>query len=223
MSCFESSTFLQNPHIMNRKILENACKVLGWKYESTIEELVVFDVGQTTNLHNEYVLKVRKNEVTYNNYYLKNGKELVENLVSQFYTLNVEYAEQTVVQEFEKVGFTKRRDWDFEVNEKIVKQFSMIGKTRLSGEERETVIKFSILTDGTVISDSDYIPEDIHEFADKAMLQLDEAFGTNRREGVEIKRKPIPARYAGKTYCTASGQIKSKQETKTARKITVKY
>lgn len=223
MSCFESSTFLKNPQVMNKQVLMNACKKLGWKFEIRQDELIVYNAKQNTELHGEYALKVKGNVVSFNNYYMKNGRELIKELQNQFYELNIEYAEQSIVQEFERAGFHMRRDWDFKANEEVSKQFFMVAETRMQGEEeRETVIKFSILSDGTIVTDSNYIPHDIHELADKAMLELDKAFGTTRREGFEIKRKTIPEKYKGKTYCSASGQIKSNQETTTYNKIIIK-
>lgn len=208
---------------MNRQVLMDACKKLGWKFEIKDDELVVYNANQAANLHGEYALKVRGNTVSYNSFYMKNGMELIKELQSQFHELNVEYAEQSIIQEFERVGFRRRRDWDFTPNEEVAKQFFMVAETRLEAEEdRETVIKFSILNDGSVITDSNYIPHDVHELADKAMVELDRAFGTTRREGFEIKRKEIPGKYKGKTYCTASGQIKSSQEASTLNKIKIK-
>lgn len=223
MSCFESSTFLKNPQVMNRQVLMDACKKLGWKFEIRQDELIVFNAKQNAELHGEYALKVKGNVVFFNSYYMKNGRELIKELQSQFYELNVEYAEQSIIQEFERAGFRIRRDWDFKANEEIAKQFFMVAETRMQGEdEKETVIRFSILNDGTIITDSNYIPHDIHELADKAMLELDKAFGTIRREGFEIKRKVIPEKYKGKTYCSVVGQIKSTQEVTSSNKIILK-
>ena len=208
---------------MNRQVLMDACKKLGWKYEIKQDELIVYNANQNTNLHGEYALKVRGNTVSFNNFYMKNGKELVKDLQKQFYKLNIEYAEQSIIQEFERAGFRMRRDWDFEANEETAKQFFMVAETRMQGEEeRETVIKFSILNDGTVVTDSNYIPHDIHELADKAMAELDKSFGSTRREGIEIKRKAIPEKYKSKTYCSATGQIKSSQDNTNTDKITIK-
>ena len=76
-------------------------------------------------------------------------------------------------------------------------------------EENKTEIQFTILNDGSVVTDSNYIPEDIHKLADEAMLKMDNAFGNKRREGIEIKRKEVPIKYQGKTQCTVNGQLKS--------------
>jgi hypothetical protein len=223
MSCFESSTFLKNPLVMNQQLLIEACKKLGWKYVVKREELIVYNANQTTNLHGEYALKVRGNTVSFNRYYMKNGKELVKELQTQFYALNVAYAEQSIIQAFEKVGFRRRKDWDFKANAEVAKQFFMVANTRMQEvEERETIIQFSILQDGSVKSDSNYIPQDVHELADQAMEVLDEVFGTTRREGIEIQRKPIPEKYKGKTYCSTSGQIRAKQQHSDTNKINLK-
>jgi len=89
----------------------------------------------------------------------------------------------------------------------------MVASTRMPNEiEKRTEIEFIIKFDGTIVTDSNYIPEDIHKLADKAMDAIDKSFGTKRREGIHIKRKSIPAIYQGKTYCSASGQIKSNSQ-----------
>ena len=38
MSCFESSTFLKNPDVLNQEVLISACKKLGWKNKIGIIE-----------------------------------------------------------------------------------------------------------------------------------------------------------------------------------------
>lgn len=57
MSCFESSTFLKNPLVMNQEVLKKACDELGWKYVLQNGELIVTDVNQKENVRGEYVLK----------------------------------------------------------------------------------------------------------------------------------------------------------------------
>ena len=92
MSCFESSTFLKNPTVMNQEVLKQACEKLGWRYEAKVENgeniLLVYDVNQKENLKGEFALKVIGNQITYNSYYMKNGKELVKDLEKNFYTIN---------------------------------------------------------------------------------------------------------------------------------------
>lgn len=223
MSCFESSTFLKNPNIMDQAILKEACEQLGWPYTLKNKALTILNVKPAVKLRGEFALKVVDNTVTYNRYYLKNGKQLIQKLLEQFHILNVAYAKKSILQAFEKVGFRLRRDWDFKPTQEIVDKFFMVAATQLAGEEeKETIIQFSILKDGTVISDSNYLPHDVHELADQAMEALDKSFGTTRREGYEIQRKPIPPQYKGKTYCTLSGQIKAKQDNSNSNKIILK-
>lgn len=215
MSCFESSTFLKNPMVMNQQVLKKACEKLGWKYEIRSERgqdvLYIFDVNQASQLYGEYALKVNGNQVTYNSYYLKNGTQLVKELEQSFYGLNVEYAKETILREFKAVGFKLLPDMKFVPNEKEKERFKMVAHSRISAEtEKRTEIEFTILFDGTIVSDSNYIPEDIHKLADKAMEAIDASFGTVRKEGEQIRRKEIPARYKNKAYCKANNKIVAK-------------
>ena len=226
MSCFESSTFLKNPFVMNQEVLVEACKKLGWKYtlaqEGAKEALYIIDTGGTARLYGEYALKVVDNVVSYNDYYLNNGKELVTKLEGEFYELNVNYARETILREFGKVGFKFRMNRKFRPNEAEKERFWMVANSRMTNEtDKRVEIEFTIKQDGTIVSDSNYIPEDIHELADQAMSAIDNSFGNSRKEGVHIKRKKIPSKYKGKTYCMASGQIKS-SSTNTTNKLTIK-
>lgn len=211
MSCFESSKFLKNPQVMNQSILQKACDQLGWKYEIIKTELIVLNANQKENLMGEYLLKVKGDIVTYNSYYLKNAKEFVLELQKVFYELNVSYAKESILKEFESVGFTYKRDYDFVANAEHVDQFYMVGISKIVEEDEKRVeMKFTILNDGTVITDSNYIPEDIHKLADEAMRKLDSAFGSQRREGIEIQRKEVPEKYKTKSYCTVNNKIIAK-------------
>ena len=211
MSCFESSKFLKNPQVMNQDVLIKACNELGWKYEIRHNELIVLNANQKEDLRGEYLLKVKGDTVSYNNYYMKNAKEFVSELQETFFKLNVVYAKETILKEFEGVGFTFKRDYDFVANNEEVERFYMVGVSKIENEdEKRTEIQFTILNDGTVVTDSNYIPEDIHKLADEAMLKIDSAFGTQRREGIEIKRKEVPERYKTKSYCTVNNKIKAK-------------
>lgn len=211
MSCFESSKFIKNPQIINQEILKKACDDLGWKYEISDGELLVIDAGQKDDLKGEYLLKVKGDNVTYNSYYTKDGRKFVSELQEHFFKLNITYAKETVLSEFERAGFTFKRDYDFVANEEEVESFFMVGYSKLENEdEKRTEIRFTILSDGAVITDSNYIPEDLHELADKAMERIDASFGSTRREGIEIKRKEIPERYKLKSYCTVNNKIKAK-------------
>jgi len=196
---------------MNKALLKEACKKLGWTYHERGEKLLVTEVNSSANLHGEPALTLTGNRVSYNSYYMKSGGEYVEELRNVFYELNVQYARQTIIQTFESKGFNFKKDWDFSPNEEIVDQFFMVGYSRLKQEtEKRTEIKFSIQKDGNIISDSNYIPEDLHELADKAMAEIDQAFGCERREGYEIQRKEIPQKYRHKSYCSVNNKIKAK-------------
>lgn len=212
MSCFESSTFLKNPLIMDKEILQKACETLKWRYELKMERqkevLYVYDVNQKTSLHKEFALKVIDNQVTYNSYYLKNGKELAQELASTFMELNAEYAKETVRKSFEDKGFKYMNDFKFSENETEKYRFFMVGHSRLAGEtEKRTEIQFTILKDGTIVSDSNYIPKDVHDWADAAMENIDAIFGSKRIEGTHIKRKEIPLKYKDKAYCSPKDKI----------------
>ena len=113
MSCFESSTFLKNPDVMNQEILISACDKLGWKYTVTGNELTVFQLNSNENLRGEYAMKIVGNKVTYNTYYLQNAKSKVQELQNTFYELNVKYAEESIIREFKKQG------WTFKSNDKF--------------------------------------------------------------------------------------------------------
>ena len=181
MSCFESSTFLKNPTVMNQEVLRKACEKLGWRYEVKVENgenvLLVYDVNQKENLKGEFALKVTGNQITYNSYYMKNGKELVKDLEKNFYTINVEYAYETILREFQAVGFKLLPDYKFKENEKEKRRFKMVAHTSIPNEsEKRTEIEFTVMFDGTIVTDSNYIPEDIHKLADKAMESIDNAF-----------------------------------------------
>lgn len=215
MSCFESSTFLKSPQVMNQEILKKTCEKLGWKFEVKLEQnkqvLYVYDTQRNANLQGEFALKVEDNVVTYNSYYMKNGQELITELESQFYGLNVIYAKETILREFQAVGFKMLPDLKFVPNDREKEKFKMVASTRNPNEtEKRTEIEFLIKYDGTIVTDSNYIPEDIHKLVDKAMEAIDSSFGTKRKEGEQIKRKTIPPLYQSKTFCSATGQIKSK-------------
>lgn len=64
-----------------------------------------------------------------------------------------------------------------------------------------TRINFWILSNGDLISDSNYIPRDLHDRADAAMEQIDAWYGTSRIEGTDILRKEIPYEYESKAFC----------------------
>ena len=177
---------------MNQQVLKVACDNLGWQYKIVNDELIIMDVGKQQDLHGEFVLKVKGDQVIYNSYYIKNGQELVKELQSVFYPLNVNYSKQAVVQEFERNGFTFKRDWDFTKTEDIAEHFYMVGETKIEGEDiKRYEIEFSILTDGTVITDSNYLPDDVNDLAHLAMDEIENLFGNKR----VMTKKEIPVEY----------------------------
>ncbi len=207
MSCFESSKFLKNPQVFSKDILVKAVKQLGWEYKLDRDVLTITKIPNQ-HVYGEYAIRVDANNiVTYNSYYLKDGNKLIDNMKHVFYELNVEYAYETVLNEFRSRGFTLKKNYDFVRNDKEVYSFSMIGYSKDKDEtEKKTEIKFKILSDGTIISDSNYIPKDLHELADAAMAEIEEKFGNRRREGIEIIRKVVPAKYKNKAYCELKKQ-----------------
>lgn len=177
---------------MNQQVLKVACDNLGWQYKIINDELIIMDVGKQQDLHGEFVLKVKGDQVIYNSYYIKNGHELVKELQSVFYPLNVNYSKQAVVQEFERNGFTYKRDWDFTKTEDIAEHFFMVGETKIEDEEiKRYEIEFSILTDGTIITDSNYLPDDVNDLAHLAMDEIENLLGNKR----VMTKKEIPVEY----------------------------
>ena len=181
MSRYESSRFIKDHKVMNPEALKRACDTLGWKYIQKGEDLLVTDLGGKEKLYGEYALKVSGGTVTYNSYYLSNGKELVEELKNVFFPLNVEYARDSVIRSFSANGFTYKKDYRFRPTEEVADHFSMVGYTELPGEEEKRYeVAFSILRDGTVITDSNYLPDDVNDKAHKSMDKLQELFGRER-------------------------------------------
>ena len=181
MSRYESSRFVKDPNTMNREILKVACDKLGWTYKVQGEDLIVTDAKQKEKVFGEYVLKVSGSTVTYNSYYLNNGGQLVAELQSVFFPLNVEYAKKTVISAFKKKGFSLQKIYNFVPTDEEVDRFCMVGYTKLEDEkEKRYEIQFSILRDGTVVTDSNYLPHDVNEAAHSAMDDLQEAFGNKR-------------------------------------------
>ena len=181
MSRYESSRFVRDPKVMNKEVLAQACDKLGWKYVFQGEDLLVTDLGGKEQLYGEYALKLSEGTVTYNSYYLQNGQELVEELKSVFFPLNVEYAKDSVIRSFSAQGFTFKRDYSFRPIEEVAEHFSMVAYTELPDEkEKRYEVAFSILRDGTVVTDSNYLPDDVNDRAHRSMDQLQELFGRER-------------------------------------------
>ena len=58
-------------------------------------------------------------------------------------------------------------------------------------DEPYASIRFTILTDGTIVTNSDYLPNDVNEKAHEAMDVLELLLGNKR----VMTKKPVPAKY----------------------------
>ena len=195
MSRFESSRFVRNPQVMHVDVLKSACDTLGWTYSVKGNELLVTDANQGSKLYGEFALKLNltTNEVTYNTYYMPNAVQKVEELQNQFYALNAAYAKNSLVQEFKKTGFTYKANDRFTPTAEEVYSFFMVGRSKDKNEDEPVAqIKFVILKDGTIVTDSDYLPNDVNERAHDAMDVLEQLLGNKI---VMTKKTNIPAKY----------------------------
>lgn len=180
MSRYESSRFVKNPQIMNQEVLKYACEKLGWKYTVKGNDLYITGIPNV-KLYGEFAMKVSDDQVTYNSYYLRNGRELVTELQNAFFPLNVEYAKKTIISSFQAKGFTLRKLYDFRPTEEVAEKFNMVGYTKIPNEkEKRYEIQFSVLSDGTVVTDSNYLPDDVNERAHSAMDDVEIKFGNKR-------------------------------------------
>ena len=72
----------------------------------------------------------------------------------------------------------------------------MVGRSKDKNEDEPVAqIKFTILKDGTIITDSDYLPNDVNERAHDAMDVLEQLLGNKR---VMTKKTNIPSKYLAK-------------------------
>ena len=182
---------------MNANILMAACNVLGWKYSVQNNILFVTDIDNGSNFYGEFALKLNMstNEVTYNTYYMPNALDKVEELKEKFQELNAEYSKNALISEFEKVGFTYRSDFTFVPTKEEKFSFFMEAKSYDPLEDEPFAsIKFTILIDGTIVTDSDYLPNDVNEKAHEAMDILEQHLGNKR----VMTKKSVPAKYVSK-------------------------
>lgn len=194
MSRFESSRFARNPKVMNADILKSACESLGWEFTIQNNILTVTDAKQSSKLYGEYALKLNltTNEVTYNTYYMPDAHQKVEELQDQFYALNAEYSKASLIREFKKKGFNYKSNDHFQPNSEEVYSFFMVGRSKEKDEQEPVAqIKFTVLKDGTIVTDSDYLPNDVNERAHDAMDVLEQLLGNKR----VMTKKPIPSKY----------------------------
>jgi hypothetical protein len=197
MSRFESSRFARNSNVMNVEVLKSACDSLNWKYTVKDSILTISDANQTQNMYGEYVLQVNliTNQVSYNTYYTPNAQTKVEELQSAFYKLNAEYARKSLIQSFKRKGFTYLSNNKFQPTEEEVYSFFMVGRSKDKTENEPVAqIKFTILKDGTIVTDSDYLPNDVNENAHDAMDELETLLGNKR----VMTKKEVPLKYLHK-------------------------
>lgn len=197
MSRFESSRFVRNNNIMDMEVLKSACDSLGWTYTLKGDILTVSDVKQKGTLYGEFALRlnVKTNEVVYNTYYLPDAPQKVKELQNQFYLINAEYARKSLIQEFKKKGFTYKTNDRFIPTSETLYSFFMVGRSKDKSEEEPVAqIRFDILKDGTIVTDSDYLPNDVNERAHDAMDVLEKLMGNKR----VMTKKEIPSKYLHK-------------------------
>lgn len=197
MSRFESSRFVHNNKIMNMEVLKSACDSLGWTYTLKENILTVSDVKQKCTLYGEFALRlnVKTNEVVYNTYYLPDAPQKVKELQEQFYLINAEYAKKSLIQEFKKKGFTYKTNDRFVPTSETLYSFFMVGRSKDKNEDEPVAqIKFDILKDGTIVTDSDYLPNDVNERAHDAMDVLEQLMGNKR----VMTKKEVPSKYLSK-------------------------
>ncbi|MCB9234206.1 MAG: hypothetical protein H6581_21295 [Bacteroidia bacterium] len=212
MSCFERSEFLRNHEVVNQELLIQACAKLGWEYEVVGQKLIVKGVGNKVSLHGEPALEIRGNQVVWNRYYLRDGKAKANQLQAEYHSLyldlQVEYSLETVLKEFKSRGFSYLRDTHFAPNENEKHRFEMKATSKLAGEDEPLArIRFTILADGAIQTDSNYIPEDVHKLADQAMDAIALHMGHERI----IRPKEIPSKYRNKAFCNNHNVIKLRQ------------
>ena len=208
MSRFETSKFVRNASVMNQECLIEACQKLNWKFAKQGDELLITDIGVKQSFGNEYAIKVKGSNVTYNTYYLGNAKEYVIKLQRVYNELNIEYSKTAIINEFKNKGFTFKSNDKFTVTEEEKISFFMVGRSKDKNEtEPVGQIKFTIFFDGTVISDSNYLPDDVNKLAHAAMDNIDLNFSSQR----VMTKKEIPLKYKEKINKTVQMQtLKSK-------------
>ena len=204
MSRFESSKFVRNNAVMRQDCLISACEKLGWKFRVENGVTLVTDIGVGVSFGAEYAIKVEGSNVTYNTYYFGRTGEYVQQLQNEYNALNVEYSKTATINAFKKHGFTYRSIPSFKPTETEKISFYMVGRSNIKEEDEPVgMIKFTILSDGTVISDSDYLPEDVNKRAHAAMDDIDENFSSKR----VMTRKEIPSKYRHKVMRDANNHV----------------
>ena len=209
MSRFETSRFVRNPSVMRTDCLIEACDKLGWKYRQKGDAFLITDINAGRSFGDEYAIKVQDNQVTYNTYYLGNTKEYVDKLRSLYNSLNVEYSKTAVITAFKKHGFTYLSDEHFQPTETEIYRFYMVGRSK-NPKETEPVgkVKFTIYADGTVVSDSNYLPEDVNTRAHASMDNIDLNFSSAR----VMTKKEIPPEYRDRVKRSTTTQVNASKK-----------
>ena len=206
MSRFETSKFVRNSSVMNQECLVDACQKLNWKYSINTDELLITDIGIKQSFGGEYAIKVKGNQVTYNTYYLGNAKEYVSKLQSMYNGLNIEYSKTMIINEFKKMGFTFKTNDKFIPTESEKVSFYMVGRSKDKNESEPVgQILFTILDDGTIVSDSNYLPDDVNKLAHAAMDTIDMNFSSKR----VMTKKDVPLKYRDRIAKSKSIQIQN--------------
>ena len=204
MSRFESSKFVRNNAVMRQDCLITACEKLGWKYRVENGATLVTDIGIGVSFGYEYAIKVEGSTVTYNTYYFGQTEEFVKKLQEEYNTLNVEYSQIVTITAFKKHGFTYKSNPTFVPNDTEKVSFFMVGRSNIKNEDEPVgQIKFTILYDGTIISDSDYLPEDVNKRAHASMDDIDENFSSSR----VMTRKESPSKYRHKVMRDTNNHV----------------
>lgn len=192
MSRFETSKFVRNSSVMNQECLVEACQKLNWKYSINADELSITDIGIKQSFGGEYAIKVKGSQVTYNTYYLGNAIEYVSKLQSIYNGLSIEYSKTMIINEFKKKGFSYKANDKFNMTESEKVSFYMVGRSKDKNESEPVgQILFTILDDGTIVSDSNYLPDDVNKLAHAAMDAIDTNFSSKR----VMTKKDVPLKY----------------------------
>ena len=204
MSRFETSKFVRNASVMNQECLIDACQKLNWKFDINADELLITDIGIKKSFGGEFAIKVKGNQITYNTYYLGNAKEYVSKLQSIYNGLNIEYSKTMIINEFKKKGFTFKANDKFIPTENEKVSFYMLGRSKDKNESEPLgQILFTILEDGTIVSDSNYLPDDVNKLAHAAMDAIDVNFSSKR----VMTKKDVPLKYRDRIAKSKSTQI----------------